>query len=215
MPVGEQELREFMRGYLGARSAAGESKLFEELGIERGSARVDLALVGKLLEAFELKSDADDFGRMHNQIHAYNRVFDQITLVTGPAMCGAAMSIVPSWWGVWTVRRGTAGQLILKKIRAARPNPAQEPQSLADLLWRDEAAQILVEAACGPLSKRATRSDLCASLLRHVDVPTLKRHVAQRLVARRPALKAEPLPSGQDGDSLHRDASYSDFHFLA
>src|SRR5690606_10827842 len=50
--------------------------LIEELGIENGAARVDLAVAGGLLEGFEIKSDLDTLDRLARQMHAYHRVFD-------------------------------------------------------------------------------------------------------------------------------------------
>ena len=157
-PITEAELRAFVRESLSARTSKPGVYMFEELGIERGAARVDLALVADGLEAFELKSDLDNFGRLHNQIHAYNRVFDRITIVTGETLGGAAMEVLPRWWGIWTVRRLKNGKLALRKLREAAENPRQDIQSLATLLWRDEAAQVLLDETGEDPPKRASRA---------------------------------------------------------
>ncbi|MGV2481630.1 UNVERIFIED_CONTAM: hypothetical protein IGO34_33055, partial [Salmonella enterica subsp. enterica serovar Weltevreden] len=50
----------------------------EEFPLERGSARIDVALIGATLTGYEIKSDFDTFARFSNQIHANNRSFASI-----------------------------------------------------------------------------------------------------------------------------------------
>ena len=84
-PITEPELRSRLKEWLSPRMRGGGVRMFEEFGVERGAARIDLAVVARQLEAYELKSDLDTFSRMHNQIHAYNRVFDRLWLEIGRA----------------------------------------------------------------------------------------------------------------------------------
>lgn len=223
-PITESELRAFVRERLRKRASAPGARMFEELGIEWGAARVDLALVDDGLEAFELKSDLDDFGRLHNQIHAYNRVFDRITLVTGEALSDAALDVMPRWWGIWAVRRLKNGSLSLKRVRDAADNPRQESGSLATLLWREEAAAVLLDETGELPSKRASRAQLCDSIAEQVQLHSLRRQVARYLVTRqattRPAAPAvsvskAPVVSAPSDDWSHHDASCLDFHFPA
>lgn len=221
-PITEPELRAFVRAQLDAQVKELGGRVFEELGLERGAARVDLALVSDLIEAFELKSDLDNFGRLHNQIHAYNRVFDRITMVTGAALSAAAMEVMPSWWGIWAVRREPSGELALERLREPMAHTHQELRSLAEFLWRDEAMSLLLDEGGAP-SKRANRAELCEQIAARVELATLRRRVASRLIERQDAAAAAKLatsavsapdPSGQDGGWSHRDASYLDSHFL-
>jgi hypothetical protein len=220
-PITEAELRAFVREKLSVRASEPSIRVFEEFGIEGGAARVDLALVGNGLEAFELKSDLDNFDRLHNQIHAYNRVFDRITIVTGEVLGGAVMELMPSWWGIWAVRRLKTGKLALRKLRDAAKNPRQETRSLATLLWRDEAAQVLLDETGEAPPKRASSAQLCESIAQRVPLSSLRGHVARRLVNRQAIAKpfvprARPIvASAQDGDLLHLDASCLDSRLLA
>lgn len=220
-PITELELRAFIRERLSARASAPGTRMFEELGLERGAARVDLALVGERLEAFELKSDLDSFGRLHNQIHAYNRVFDRITLVTGAALSEAAVELMPRWWGIWAVRRLKNGKLSLKRVRDAVDNPRQETRSLATLLWREEAAAVLFDETGASPSKRASRSELCDSIAKQVQLQSLRRQVARKLASRQslaratPPLLTAPASSTLGDDWSHHDANCLDFHFPA
>ena len=220
-PITESELRAFVRERLSERAAAPGARMFEELGIERGAARVDMALIDDVLEAFELKSDLDDFGRLHNQIHAYNRVFDRITLVTGATLSDAALDVMPRWWGIWAVIRLKNGSLSLKKVRDADVNPRQEIRSLASLLWREEAAAVLLDETGEPPSKRASRAQLCESIAEQVQLLPLRRQVTRRLVSRQALVRAVSSPvkalaaSALGDDWSHHDANCLDFHFPA
>ncbi len=221
LPITESELRTLVRERLSERARAPDVRIFEELGVERGAARVDLALVDQGLEAFELKSDLDNFSRLHNQIHAYNRVFDRITLVTGAGLSAAVQDVVPRWWGIWLVRRLSSGRLSIKTLREATENPRQETRSLATLLWRAEAAEVLLAETGQSASKRASRAQLCDSIAEHIQLSSLRKQVARRLVNRRgnEPINAKaaiaPAASALGDDWLHHDASYLDFHFPA
>lgn len=219
LPITESELRAFVRERLSMRANAPGVRMLEELGIERGGARVDLALVGDVLEAFELKSDLDNFGRLHNQIHAYNRVFDRITLVTGSMLSNAALDVMPRWWGLWAVRRLKNGSLALKRVRDAADHPHQETRSLATLLWREEAAAVLLDETGESPSKRASRAQMCDTIAEQVPLQPLRRQVARHLLSRQTPARAAsltaPAASTLSDDWSHRDASCSDFHFPA
>jgi len=187
-------------------------RLYEELSIEQGACRIDLAIVSDRLEAYEIKSDLDNFSRLHKQIHAYNRVFDRITLVTGPRYADVAQTLMPSWWGISVVNRKPDGSLALQELRVARDNHAQEALSVAMSLWKDEAASILAVHTGSPPSRRATRSQLQQKLASILCIDALRAFVAQRLLERKTVTK--PMPSGQGGGWSHLDASCSGFHYL-
>lgn len=206
-------MREHLRARLTERAAASGGRLYEELQIERGAARVDLAFVGKAFDGYELKSDFDDFSRMHNQIHAYNRVFDTITLVTGDALYDMGLQVVPSWWGVMRVTRGPGGVLVSELVRAARTHEGQDPRSLAMFLWREEALQALARVIGQATPKRATRTQLQEQLVGVLSVPALRDLVSQVLLGREKEPKA-PLLSAPCDDLSRRDASSWDYHSL-
>lgn len=172
--ITERELRQAVRSRLLADAAKSGGRLFEELGIEGGEARVDLALVDTQLSAFELKSDLDSFARLHNQIHAYNRVFDRVTLVTGPVYSEASLALMPTWWGVWSAARRADGTLALRVLRKPKANPVQDRLSMAMLLWRAECIETLASHRGELPPKRATKFELQEMLARELSVRTLR-----------------------------------------
>ncbi|GAB3490378.1 hypothetical protein GCM10027399_07450 [Curvibacter fontanus] len=214
-PITEKELRCHVIRELTYRVAQSHASIYEELVIEQGASRVDIALVGDILEAFELKSDFDDFGRLHNQIHAYNRVFDRITLVTGLTHAQGAIKLMPSWWGIWAVGRHSNGDLVTEVVREAGVHERQESRSLAMFLWRDEAAHALTSETGAFVSKKATKSQLHDSLAAELSLDSLRIRVSETLRARSSnKLATRPQQSGPNDGLSRPDASCSDFHCL-
>jgi hypothetical protein len=182
--ITESEIRGFIKSQLMATADKTNGRVYEELGLEQGGARVDFALVSDSLHAYELKSDLDKLSRLQNQIHAYNRVFDSITLVTGPLHLQAAMAATPSWWGVVLVSRGAGGGLCSRTVRDATPNPLQQAQSLAALLWKAEATALLEISTGVPVPARLSRAQLYGQLVERLTLPGLKEMVTTSLLHR-------------------------------
>ena len=149
-------MRPALRRYLDQRALAyyPETVLIEELGLCQGRARIDLATVGGVLHGYEIKSNGDRLSRLASQAETYSRVFDRVTLVVGGKHVRAALRLVPRWWGVLLARGGIEG-VSLDPLRSAAENPDQDPRALVELLWRDEALELLAchNAAAGVRSK--------------------------------------------------------------
>jgi hypothetical protein len=142
-PISESELRLALLNALRASNPNSHSLIVEEMCIDGQSARVDVALVSDTLSAFEIKSDFDNYDRLSNQIHAYNRVFEQISIVAGARLAVRIDAIVPSWWGIVVAERNAHNEIELIGRRPPQSNPMRDPYSLASLLWREEAIQLL------------------------------------------------------------------------
>lgn len=211
-PITEAELRRCVHSALTVRAEARGARVFQELQIEHGAARVDLALVSDRLEAFELKSDLDTLGRLHNQIHAYNRFFDRITLVTGPVFSDVARSILPGWWGIAIVHRHHDGSLTLVELRESQDNPAQDRLSLAMCLWKDEAKAVVTANSDERPAKRLTKTQLHEWIAANLGVDAIRDSVTRWLL-NRPTVTA--LKQSKPHDDWSRlGANCSDFHSL-
>ncbi|HVZ15950.1 MAG TPA: sce7726 family protein [Terriglobales bacterium] len=205
----ETQLRDALRAHLAASlRAAGTGRIVEELGIERGAARIDVVLITDRLLGFEIKSDLDTFDRLSNQVHAYNRVFDEITLVTGPALLEEAVRLLPSWWGVMVAESRPEGGTELSVVRAAEKNPIQEALSIAMLLWKPEAVDALADHVGRYVPARWASARVHAALAEVVPLESLRRLVATKLTAR--AAWRSPAQSTPDGDSSHLVATSID-----
>jgi hypothetical protein len=132
-------LRQALRDALGPDD---EAVVLEELGIYRGKVRVDLAVVNGIIHAYEIKSDRDSLRRLANQAIFYGKCFDRATIVVGNRHAHEAQSMLPDWWGVILVEMAD-GQPTFRTIRNASANPAPDTRTLAELLWRDDAMELL------------------------------------------------------------------------
>lgn len=168
------------------QSCAGEvnTRVIEELGITHGIARVDIAVVNGIIHGYELKSDVDTLERLPNQIKVYNSVLDRVTLVVGKKHLHDAFKIVPDWWGVSVAKFSAPGDIEFLHIRDAKQNPAQDPFSIACLLWRDEALSILEEMECAHGVRSKNRKEIYERLCEKLSIEDLKNRVRKTLLAR-------------------------------
>jgi hypothetical protein len=158
-------------------------RIFEELGVQHGTARVDIAVVNGILHGYEIKSDKDTLDRLPEQIEEYNAVFDKITLVVGKRHLYHAINMISDWWGV-VVAKTIDDSVIFNVIREEELNKDQSNISIARLLWREEALKILEEngKAEGYYSK--SRSAIYEKLAMILDRETLSNKVRETLFFR-------------------------------
>ena len=182
--VGDAQVRPALRAYLELRRLTGPDTLVvEELGLCQGRARIDLATVSGILHGYEIKSPRDRLTRLASQAATYSRVLDRVTLVVSPRHIEAALRLIPRWWGVLLVRGSTRG-VFFDRLRRAATNPEQDPRALVELLWRDEALELLARhnAVAGVRSKPrpAVWDRVCEAL----DMTQIRSAVQHRLMAR-------------------------------
>ena len=163
--LNDPEIRQGLRSLLRKRySGEAQTVFIEELGISQGRSRIDIAVVNGELHGYEIKSDRDSLRRLPDQVEFYSRVVDKATLVVGDRHLEESSALVPEWWGILRVESRVRG-LQFKSIRRSRRNPKVEPRSLVELLWRDDAIELLEQkgAAWGVLSKprRAVWDKIC------------------------------------------------------
>ncbi|MBP6748057.1 MAG: sce7726 family protein [Xanthomonadaceae bacterium] len=207
----EQALRQALRAWLIPRLDTNDL-MVEELGIENGTTRIDLAVASDRLLGFEIKSDFDNIDRLAHQMHAYHRVFDRLTIVTTERFLDAVTALLPNWWGI-SIGVHIAGATKLQTVREASLNPRQEVRSMAALLWRDEAFALLSPKM--KVSSRANRARLYELIADSFDLDQLRPCVIQTL-REREVLRARDwrikasaeadVPSVPNGDWWHHAA---------
>lgn len=176
----ELELRHALRERLRGGLTQG-AQIIEELGIERGSARIDLAVVSGALIGYEIKSDFDSLDRLANQMHAYHRVFDELSIVTTPLYIHQVEQLLPPWWGILQAQCDQNGMVSLGVVRPASVNPRQETLSLLSLLWRDEAVALLDQHFTAKYKAKLTRAMLYEQLAGLADLSTVRDWVSYAL----------------------------------
>lgn len=114
-----------------------------ELGLCLGATRVDVAVINGALHGYEIKSERDSLARLESQVDLYGNVLDFASVVASGRHAARVLGLLPQWWGLQEATMD--GALVeLREVREPRPNPAPDPLSIAQLLWRDEAALALV-----------------------------------------------------------------------
>lgn len=175
-----------------------DTLIVDELGLNHGKYRVDIAVVNGSLNGFEIKSDRDHLGRLDRQIEAYNLIFDHLTLVVGPKHFEEAIGRLPDWWGVVYCQKGPRGAMHFKSIRRAKVNNSVDPKSLIQLLWRPEAEDILRQSGESAKLLRSPRRVLYDCLVEKFDAGKVKLIVRQCLKKRK-NWRDQPVVSQYDG----------------
>lgn len=160
-----------------------DTLMLDELGILNGATRIDIAVINGQIEGYELKSERDTLERLPTQRDLYNKVLDRISLVVAENHRDAAVEMIPEWWGL-AVASTCRGGVALTRERLPEMNPELDAATLASLLWRDEALEVLERygASRGVLSK--PRDALYERLAVALDLNIVRAEVRAALKAR-------------------------------
>lgn len=178
-------IRSALKKDLEKRHAQDEKvRIIEELGVQHGAARIDIAVVNGIMHGYEIKSDQDTLQRLPEQMSVFNSVFDKMTLVVGKNHLYQAIKMVPDWWGIVIAKINDNNSVIFNVIRREEFNKDQDSISIAKLLWRKEALRILEEnnEANGFYSK--PRDLIYEKLASVLDQKTLNEEVRETIFFR-------------------------------
>jgi hypothetical protein len=180
----DSDVRKAVKNWLGAMHAhEADTRIVEEMGIWSGSVRIDVAVINGELNGFELKSDRDNLSRLPVQADLYGRVFDRLSLVMGARHAEKAHAIIPDWWGV-IVATQHDDVVALEPIKEAQQNPTPEAFVIAQLLWREEAIQVLENFGLAKGWKSKRTKLLHERLAAELSIVDLKGHVRRALKQR-------------------------------
>lgn len=119
-----------------------ETLIVEEVGLCQGNARVDIAVINGTIHGFEIKSEKDTLRRLSRQKSIYNKIFDYITIIASSHHLPKIKKQVPKWWGLFEAHY-QKGHLKIVKVRPGQENNDIDSTALVQLLWRDEALEVL------------------------------------------------------------------------
>ena len=117
----ENDMKAVLLDFLLRRNAGNpDYVLANEIGFAHWRRRADIVEITDHMDAFEIKSDVDNLSKLKEQIAAYRRFFDSLTIVTTDRHIAAIRGggYLPRGVGVWLVRNG--------KIREVR-KPVRRP----------------------------------------------------------------------------------------
>lgn len=157
--------------------------VIEELGICRGQVRVDMALVNGTIQGFEIKSDRDSLSRLYGQVNLYGKVLDRATLVVGDRHKLEVLDMLPEWWGILTMFEDTENPSFYS-LRPAKTNPSRDPRALVELIWRDEAIEMLEQRNLADGVKSKPRAIIWDKVCEHFTLDEIASVVRTKLKTR-------------------------------
>ncbi len=118
----------------------GKVRIIEEKTM--GRSRADIVMVHpEALYGIEIKSDADTYARLADQVKDYDQYFDYNIVVVGTSHGEHVPEHVPAYWGIITVEI-VDGAFDFYVLRKPLPNPKVKWKRKLELLWRPELAQL-------------------------------------------------------------------------
>lgn len=167
----------FCRNILLNRRDYKSTFILEELGLSHGRCRADIAVLGTIFTGFEIKSNTDSLRRLKTQVRFYNAIFDRIYIISGDKHLNKIKKSVPKWWGIIEASITNNSKINFKTIRHAQINTHVDPMSIAHLLWRTEAVEILRNKRIPPKVLREPRAVLYKYLINSFSTSSIKRHL--------------------------------------
>ena len=182
----------FHQKYLRRYHCDSATLVVDELGLQHGKCRADIAVINGHLIGYEIKSDIDSLRRLNGQIDSYNAVFDRVSAIVATRHLREAVAILPEWWGVISASEGPSGAIHFRTIRRPKQNVHVDDYAVTQLLWRDEAQEILAKLGVHGKQLREKRANLYGCIVSKLDSCELRRtirdYLMKRTVWRRPAL---------------------------
>lgn len=162
-----------------------EALVINELGLNHGKNRADIAIVNGFLVGYEIKSDSDSLYRLEEQIKSYNAIFDQINIIVGLRHLKNIHKYLPKWWGIIIADKGPRNAVKFDLIRKSSRNKNIKPISVARLLWRNEVILLLKQRQISSTLLRRPRAFLYETLVDLVNTDELRKSVRETLKTRK------------------------------
>lgn len=160
-----------------------DSIIVDELGLIEGSFRVDVAVINDRLHGFEIKSPSDNLLRLPAQQETYSKIFDKMTIVCAEKYVSQAVDLIPKWWGLVSISRRD-GEVYLNEIWPSRQNYSIEPFHICQLLWREEALDVLKEHGMDYGFRTKGRRYMWKALAKELHIDDIRKAVKQKLSSR-------------------------------
>lgn len=159
--------------------------VIDELGLNHGESRADIAVVNGLMIGYEIKSDSDSLYRLEEQIKSYNAIFDELNIIVGTRHIKNIHKHLPKWWGIIIADKGPRHAVKFDLYRKSSRNKKIKPISIARLLWRNEVIQLLKHKQISPKLLRQPRTFLYETLVDLVNTNELRKYVRETLKMRK------------------------------
>lgn len=157
------------------------TRIVNELGLDFGASRVDVAVINGIMHGYEIKSDVDNLERLPRQMEYYNRAFERMTIVVSRKYLDEVKNIVPNWWGIKII---SADQERLIDVRKGRKVCKQDPEIIIKLLWKKELEGLVDYLGLPKTLKKTRKKQLLSILKEEADFNVIRTYVYSVLKAR-------------------------------
>lgn len=158
-----------------------DTKVINELGLDFGAARVDVAVVNGIMHGYEIKSDLDTLYRLPRQLKYYNKAFERMTIVVSRKYLEEVKGMIPKWWGIKTI---SIDQTRLIDIRKGRKVSQQDPLLIIKLLWKKELEGLIDYLKLPKSLKKMRKKELLQILIEEADFEDIRWYVYNVLKTR-------------------------------
>lgn len=172
--------------------------ILDELGLEHGKCRADIAVINGHMDGFEIKSDVDSLSRLSQQINSYDAIFDYSSIIVTARHLNEVTRMIPEWWGIISVIESTYDIPKFSVIKKPQQNAYIDDSMVAHLLWREEAQEVLFNLGMRGAQLRQKRSVLYEYIVRILGSYELRLTVREYLKKRRGWRHLGPPKSGDD-----------------
>lgn len=175
----DKDIREPLFDYLEERF--GKTRIFEEKIIGRSRADI-IMLTEERIIGIEIKSDADTYNRLNQQIRNYNKYCDRNYVVVGKSHEKHIEEHVPKWWGIVIIFVEN-GNVNIEQMREAEDNPKMKKELQITMLWRPELQHIL-EKNHLPKYRQKSKKFVRQKLMEKVEWSQLKLQMCEEIFQR-------------------------------
>ncbi|TQR17646.1 sce7726 family protein [Psychrobacillus soli] len=180
--LNDTQVRELLLEELNQKySNCDNTRIINELGLDFGAARIDVAVVNGIIHGYEIKSDLDTLYRLPRQLEYYNRAFERMTIVVSRKYLEEVKVMVPKWWGIKTI---SADQTRLINVRKGKKVSQQDPELIMRLLWKKELEKFIDYLSLNKSLKKMRKNQLLEYLGQEVDFKITRQFVYTTLKKR-------------------------------
>jgi len=134
--------------------------VIDELGLQNGLIRADIAVLNGCMVGYEIKTQNDNLNRLPAQVSAYNDIFDKSYIIVATKHLAKALTILPEWWGVYVITGDENAGYAFENYRCASRNNRRNIISIARLLWKNEVSEILTDYSGKSIPKNRNKQQL-------------------------------------------------------
>ena len=161
-----------------------DTLVVDELGLAHGKNRIDIAVLNGYVHGYEIKSSKDSLTRLPSQFNEYKKSLEKLSIVAAENHMDDLYRFAPSWCGLLLATKGPKGGIHFTNIRSPKLNPNIDTYAFAHLLWRKEAAELLVQLGENPKALNIPKKNMYNKISSLLSSRDLSKKIKELLMQR-------------------------------